>query len=62
MSVKTWRAVAAAVLEDADAVRHTPLSNTERFTALQSGEIDMLYRRGHRQVVARSFALSRKIS
>ncbi|MBN7786569.1 amino acid ABC transporter substrate-binding protein [Ponticoccus gilvus] len=42
--VEVCRAVAAAVLEDADAVRYTPLSNTERFTALQSGEIDMLSR------------------
>ena len=42
--VDVCRAVAAAVLEDADAVRYTPLSNTERFTALQSGEIDMLSR------------------
>ncbi len=38
------RAVAAAVLSDADAVRYTPLSNTERFTALQSGEVDILSR------------------
>lgn len=42
--VEVCRAVAAAVLEDADAVRYTPLSNTERFTAIQSGEIDMLSR------------------
>lgn len=42
--VEVCRAVAAAVLEDPDAVRYTPLSNTERFTALQSGEIDMLSR------------------
>lgn len=42
--VEVCRAVAAAVLNDADAVRYTPLSNTERFTALQSGEIDMLSR------------------
>lgn len=32
------------MLSDPDAVRYTPLSNTERFTALQSGEIDMLSR------------------
>ena len=42
--VDVCRAVAAAVLGDADAVRYTPLSNTERFTAIQSGEIDMLSR------------------
>ncbi len=42
--VDICRAVAAAVLSDADAVRYTPLSNTERFTALQSGEVDILSR------------------
>src|SRR5690625_4090071 len=38
------RAVAAAVLGDADKVRYTALSAKERFTALQSGEIDLLSR------------------
>lgn len=42
--VDICRAVAAAVLDDADAVRFVPLSNTERFTALQSGEVDILSR------------------
>lgn len=42
--VDICRAVAAAVLDDADAVRYVPLSNTERFTALQSGEVDLLSR------------------
>lgn len=42
--VEVCRAVAAATMNDPDAVRYTPLSNTERFTALQSGEIDMLSR------------------
>lgn len=42
--VDICRAVAAAVLDDADAVRYVPLSNTERFTALQSGEVDILSR------------------
>ncbi|TGN68181.1 amino acid ABC transporter substrate-binding protein [Paracoccus liaowanqingii] len=42
--VDVCRAVAAAVLDDADAVRYVPLSNTERFTALQSGEVDLLSR------------------
>lgn len=42
--VDVCRAVAAAVLGDADAVKYTPLSNTERFTALQSGEVDILSR------------------
>ena len=38
------RAVAAAVFNDPEAVRFTPLSAKERFTALQSGEVDMLAR------------------
>jgi general L-amino acid transport system substrate-binding protein len=42
--VDMCRAVAAAVFGDADAVRYTPTNATERFTALQSGEIDMLAR------------------
>lgn len=38
------RAVAAAVFGDASKVKFTPLSAKERFTALQSGEIDLLSR------------------
>ena len=38
------RAVAAAVLGDAKKVRFTPLSAQQRFTALQSGEVDLLSR------------------
>ena len=38
------RAVAAAVFNDADKVRFVPTNATERFTALQSGEIDLLAR------------------
>ena len=38
------RAVAAAVLGDATKVRFAPLDTTNRFTALQSGEIDVLIR------------------
>ena len=44
IDVDTCRAVAAAVFGDANAVRFTPLTAKERFTALQSGEIDMLSR------------------
>ena len=40
----TCRAVAAAVLGDANKVSFKPLTAKERFTALQSGEIDMLSR------------------
>ncbi|MGE0239468.1 MAG: amino acid ABC transporter substrate-binding protein [Parvibaculaceae bacterium] len=38
------RAVAAAVFNDPTKVKFTPLSAKERFTALQSGEIDLLSR------------------
>jgi general L-amino acid transport system substrate-binding protein len=38
------RAAAAAVFGDASKVKYTPLSAKERFTALQSGEIDILSR------------------
>ncbi len=44
LDVDMCRAVAAAVLGDASKVKYTPLTAKERFTALQSGEIDMLPR------------------
>ena len=44
VDVDICRAVAAAVLGDADKVKYTPLSAKERFTALTSGEIDVLSR------------------
>ena len=44
IDVDACRAVAAAVLGDADKVSYKPLTAKERFTALQSGEIDMLSR------------------
>jgi general L-amino acid transport system substrate-binding protein len=44
MDVDTCRAVAAAVLKDATKARFVPLTAQQRFTALQSGEIDMLSR------------------
>jgi len=44
LDVDVCRAVAAAVLGDAGAVKYTPLTAKERFTALQSGEIDILSR------------------
>ncbi len=40
----TCRGVAAAVLGDASKVRFVPLTTTNRFTALQSGEVDLLVR------------------
>ena len=44
LDVDMCRAVAAAVLGNADKVRYVPLSAPQRFTALQSGEIDILSR------------------
>lgn len=44
LDVDVCRAVAAAVFGDANKVKYTPLTAKERFTALQSGEIDMLSR------------------
>jgi general L-amino acid transport system substrate-binding protein len=44
IDVDVCRAVAAATLGDATAVTFVPLTAKERFTALQSGEIDMLSR------------------
>ena len=42
--VAVCRAVAAAVLGDAQAVKFTPTTGKTRFTALSSGEVDMLAR------------------
>jgi len=44
IDVDVCRAVAAAVFGDATKVRYTPLTSQQRFTALQSGEIDILAR------------------
>jgi general L-amino acid transport system substrate-binding protein len=44
IDVDVCRAVAAAVLGDAKKVRYTPLTAQQRFTALQSGEVDILSR------------------
>ncbi len=44
LDVDTARAVSAAVFGDADKVKFTPLTAKTRFTALQSGEIDILTR------------------
>ena len=44
IDVDFCRAMAAAVFGDASAVKFSPLSAKERFTALQSGEIDVLSR------------------
>jgi len=44
LDVDYCRAIAAAVLGDATKVKFVPLSAKDRFTALQSGEIDVLVR------------------
>lgn len=44
IDVDLCRAVAAALFGDARKVRYTPLNAQQRFTALQSGEIDVLSR------------------
>jgi general L-amino acid transport system substrate-binding protein len=44
LDVDFCKAVAAAVLGDATKVKYTPLNAKERFTALQSGAIDVLSR------------------
>jgi len=44
IDVDGCRSVAAAVFGDASKVKYVPLTAKERFTALQSGEIDVLYR------------------
>jgi general L-amino acid transport system substrate-binding protein len=44
LDVDYCRAVAAAVLGDANKVKFVPLSAKDRFTALQSGEVDVLVR------------------
>jgi general L-amino acid transport system substrate-binding protein len=42
LTVDFCRAVAAALLGDANKVKFTPLSPQQRFTAVQSGEVDVL--------------------
>ncbi len=44
LDVDLCKGVAAAVFGDANAVKFTPLSAKERFTALSSGEVDILSR------------------
>ena len=44
LDVEFCRAVAAAIFNDPQAVKFTPLSSKQRFTALSSGEIDLLAR------------------
>src|SRR5215813_2047819 len=44
LDVDTCRAVASAIFGDADKVKFVPTTAQQRFTALQSGEVDMLAR------------------
>ena len=44
LDVDVCRALAAAVLNDPEKVKYVPLSAPQRFTALQSGEVDVLPR------------------
>ena len=44
LDVDVCRAVAAAIFGDAGKVKYSPLTAKERFTALQSGEVDVLPR------------------
>ena len=48
LDVDTGRAIAAAVFGDASKIKYTPLTAVQRFTALQSGEIDVLCRNATR--------------
>ena len=44
LDVDMCRAIAAAILNDGEKVKYVPLTAQQRFTALQSGEIDILSR------------------
>lgn len=44
LDVDMCRAIAAAVLSDPEKVKYVPLNAQQRFTALQSGEVDLLSR------------------
>src|SRR4051812_3593948 len=44
LDVDFCRAIAAAIFDDAKKVKFVPLSAKDRFTALQSGEVDLLAR------------------
>jgi general L-amino acid transport system substrate-binding protein len=48
LDVDTGRAIAVAVFGDADKIKYTPLTAVTRFTALQSGEVDVLCRNATR--------------
>ena len=43
LNVDVCRAIASAIFGDAEKVKYVPLTAQQRFTALQSGEVDLLY-------------------
>ncbi len=51
LDVDTGRAIAAAIFGDANKVKFIPLTAVQRFTALQSGEVDVLCRNATRSLV-----------
>ena len=53
LDVEFCRAIAAAIFDDPTKVRFVPLSSKDRFTALQSGEVDVLVPQLDRDDVAR---------
>src|SRR6185369_6003877 len=55
LDVDICRAIAAAIFNDAAKVKFVPLSAKDRFTALQSGEIDVLSRTTTEQNLADYF-------
>ncbi len=55
------RAIAAAVLGDAEKVKFVPLTSQNRFTALQSGEVDVLIR-NTTQTFVRDISLGMRIA
>src|SRR3954469_14003255 len=42
LDIEFCRAIAAAIFDDPSKVRFNPLAGKDRFTALQSGEVDVL--------------------
>ena len=42
LDVDVCRAVSAAIFGDSEKVKYVPLTSQQRFTALQSGEVDVL--------------------
>ncbi|HEV3395030.1 MAG TPA: transporter substrate-binding domain-containing protein, partial [Xanthobacteraceae bacterium] len=44
LDVEVCRAIAAAIFDDPTKVKFVPLTAKDRFTALQSGEVDVLVR------------------